>query len=129
VEPDELPHETAIREILEETGVLVEIISEPYPKTDHPDAFFLPTPVYLQSVLAVEKGQRFYHVDLAYLCRPVAQTVIEPGMPPVLPKLKASPEVKESRWVCLKDLSQLTLARNVKEALDHLAPKLSFLGR
>ena len=115
IEPTELPDETVVREIEEETGLMVEIISAPLPRTGDPDAFFLKNPVYVQSVLAVEGGERFYHIDLAYLCRPLAVT--EKGK---LPVLCSSPEVKESRWIALTEVDQVPLAKNVREALDFL---------
>jgi ADP-ribose pyrophosphatase YjhB (NUDIX family) len=113
VEPDELPEETVVREILEETGVEVEIISDPMPKAadGDPDAFFLLRPLFVQAVVAVEKGERYYHIDLAYLCRP-KQT----GLPP----LSCSPEVKESRWIKLTELTSVPLAKNVPEIVGLL---------
>lgn len=115
IEVDELPDETVVREIQEETGLTVEIISTPSPKTGDPEAFFLHNPVYVQSVLAIEGGERFYHVDLAYLCRPVQAS--EKGS---LPLLNSSPEVKESRWVRVSEVDKMPLAKNVREALDFL---------
>ena len=56
IEPDEMPEETVVREILEETGVAVEVLSEPLPQTAGDEAFFLASPLYVQSVLAIEKG-------------------------------------------------------------------------
>lgn len=119
VEVDELPHETAIREIEEETGVKVEIISPPMPNTGDPDAIFLPEPLYVQAVLALENGTRFYHLDLAYLCRP---TVTDK-----LPELHCNPEVKEARWVAIAEVDQIPLAKNVKEALVLAEEKIAKL--
>src|SRR5690349_704299 len=95
IEDNEMPEETVVREILEETGLLVEICGKPKVQTGDRDAFFLSSPLYVQSVLAIEAGERFYHVDLAYLCRP--KRVGED--PPGLPLLQHNPEVKEARWV------------------------------
>lgn len=114
VEPDELPEETVLREILEETGVEVEIISDPMPPTDDPDAFFLSRPFFVQAVLAMEKGERCYHIDLAYLCRPSGA-----GLPP----LSCNPEVKESRWIKLSEITSVPLAKNVLEILELLREK------
>src|SRR5437879_6339782 len=57
IEPLEMPDETAVREILEETGVLVEILGTAQPPSQDAEAFFLPAPLYLQSVLAIEAGE------------------------------------------------------------------------
>jgi len=105
----ELPHEAAIREVLEETGVAVEIVSEPMPQTGDSEAFFLNSPLCLHSVMAVEKGQAVDHLDLCYLCRPVYKSP--------LPEVVASPEVHDAKWVSLDDLEKLPLAKNVKEAV------------
>jgi 8-oxo-dGTP diphosphatase len=115
IEPDELPEETVVREILEETGLSVAVIAQRWAPNDDPDAFFLPQPLFVQAVLAVEKGQRFYHVDMAYLCR-----CTESSTSGTLPALAKTPEVKESRWVKLTELETLPLAKNVSEILDLL---------
>src|SRR5271163_771914 len=72
IEPFEMPHEAAAREVLEETGVAVEVTAPPVPPTAGHNAFFLPQPLCIQAVSAVENGEELYHLDLAYLCRPVA---------------------------------------------------------
>lgn len=115
IESGEMPEQTVVREILEETGVSVDVLSPPLPETGDVEAFFLATPLYVQSVLAVENGQRFYHIDLAYICRPSpANQVNELG----LPFLSSNPESSEVVWVPLADLTKLKLAKNVKEALE-----------
>jgi 8-oxo-dGTP diphosphatase len=115
IEPDEMPEETVVREILEETGVEVEVLSETMPETTTPDAIFLARPLFVQAVLAVEKGERYYHVDLAYLCRPKAN-----GSGSGLPLLISNEEVKESRWIKLSEISSVPLANNVLEILELL---------
>jgi 8-oxo-dGTP diphosphatase len=117
IEPDELPEQTVIREILEETGVTVEILSEPIPTTGDSEAFFLCVPLYLQSVLAIEGGERFFHVDLAFLCRPAAGNALDADG---LPVLTSNEEVKASRWIKLDQVKTLPLAKNVAEAVEML---------
>jgi hypothetical protein len=68
----------------------------------------------MQAVLAVEGGERFYHVDLAYLCR------VKHSSEGSLPPLSNNPEVKESRWIRLTELNSVPLAKNVLEILDLL---------
>lgn len=117
IEDCELPGETVVREILEETGVTVEVVSSPLPHSGDSDAFFLDAPIYLQCVIAKEKGQEFYHLDLCYLCRPVNWNSVADG-PASLPPVCASEEIKEARWVPLDRVDELPLAKNVKSALD-----------
>jgi ADP-ribose pyrophosphatase YjhB (NUDIX family) len=119
IEEFELPEETAVREILEETGVRVEVVCQSAiaVNQDDPDAFFLAQPLFIQSVLAIEQGRRFYHLDFVYLCRPLAGAGEHAiGLPP----LQANAEVKEARWIHLADIDSLPLAKNVKGALQFL---------
>lgn len=119
VEGNELPEETVVREILEETGLEVEVISDIMPATASPDAFFLSRPLFVQAVIAVEKGEQFYHIDLAYLCRPK-----ENGFGSGLPPLRHNPEVKESRWIRLSEINSVPLAKNVLEILELLDERM-----
>lgn len=106
----ELPHEAAVREVFEETGIAVEIISEAMPETGSNEAFFLPKPLCIHNVKAFEKGEHVHHLDLAFLCR-----TVEKG---TLPAIVVSEEVQNAAWVKLDDIHQLELAKNVKEALS-----------
>lgn len=106
----ELPHEAAVREVFEETGVEVEIISEAIPETGSNEAFFLPKPLCIHNVKAFEKGQHVHHLDLAFLCR-----IAQGG---TLPAIAASDEVQSAAWVKLEEVDKLELAKNVKEALS-----------
>jgi 8-oxo-dGTP pyrophosphatase MutT (NUDIX family) len=117
VEPDEMPEETVVRELLEETGLHVEVLSPALPDTGDEEAFFLSSPLYMQSVLAIEKSERFYHVDMAYLCRPTADNEFDSQG---LPLIAGNPEVKEARWVPRARVGELPLAKNVAEALSLL---------
>lgn len=119
IETDELPEETVVREILEETGLEVEVISDIMPNTATPDAFFLSRPLFVQAVIAIEKGEQFYHIDLAYLCRPKSN-----GSGSGLPELLHSPEVKESRWIKLSEINSVPLAKNVQEILELLDERM-----
>jgi len=119
IEEYELPHEAAVRETLEETGLLVEVISDRLPDTGCPHAFFMPQPLCLHHVPATEKGQDLYHLDIAYLCRPV-------NGGKSLPELVSGGEVKDACWAKISELDNLVLAKNVVEAvglaLNRLAP-------
>lgn len=126
VEVDELPHEAAVREVLEETGVLVEILSDNLLDTGDPDAFLLPSPLCTHAVRAHEKGHDLYHFDIVYLCRPVVkQATIDPESK--LPVLVQNAEVHESRWVRLENMGELLLAKNVVEVFELAAKKIDAL--
>lgn len=112
VEPNELPHEAALREVKEETGMSVSIIADPQPVTNDADAFFMPMPLYFQSVLAKENGQDFYHYDLAYLC-----TLALPNKEE-LPAPTGNKEVHDCQWFPYTNLSSLKLAKNVINAVE-----------
>lgn len=124
----EMPHEAAVREVFEETGVKVEVVSEALPVTGDADAFFLKQPLCLHGVRAQEGGQDVYHLDIVYLCKPVTtgnqSAASSFGTGSVLPAIVPCREVKEARWVRLSDLGALPLARNVVEALELARRKL-----
>ncbi|HEY9868720.1 MAG TPA: NUDIX domain-containing protein [Candidatus Obscuribacterales bacterium] len=128
----EMPHEAAVREVFEETGVKVEVLSEALPGTGDADAFFLQQPLCLHGVRAQEGGQDVYHLDIVYLCKPVTTgnrpAIAKPGPGPGLPGIVDCREVKEARWVRLSDLGALPLARNVVEALDLARRKLESIN-
>jgi len=130
IEDGEMPEETAVREILEETGVKVEVICDPLPDTGSTDGFFLKNPLCIHAVKATEGGQDLYHLDLAYLCRPLGvgghgERAADSGLPPV----KHSEEVKAARWVSLQELDSWHLAGNVREAVDLAKVRLGLSGR
>jgi 8-oxo-dGTP diphosphatase len=113
----EMPHEAAVRETFEETGVNVEVISEPMPQTGKKDCLFLPQPLCLHAVTAIEKDLSLYHLDLSYLAKPlpIAET---------LPTIITTDEVHAARWVELGRLGELKLANNVVEVVKLAAAKL-----
>jgi 8-oxo-dGTP pyrophosphatase MutT (NUDIX family) len=118
IEPDEMPHEAAQRETLEETGVEIEVVSVPLPLTGDSDAFILPSPLCIHSVKAVEKGVAYYHIDFAFLCR-LKDSPVE------LPKVAHSDEeVFSARWFALDSYKEVPLAKNVLEVVA-LAIKMS----
>jgi 8-oxo-dGTP pyrophosphatase MutT (NUDIX family) len=112
VEPHELPEETAVREILEETGLSVRVVGETLPSEVDPDAFFLRQPAYMQCVTALEKGGAVYHIDVAFACLPVGQYAS-------LPPLSGNSEVEAAKWVHLDSLDKMSLAKNVAEGVRH----------
>ena len=117
VEDMELPHEAVVREVFEETGVVVEVLSPALPDTGDPDAFLLPGALCMHAVRAVEKGISSYHLDIAYLCRPVIEKREEPEMSGKMPELVDNEEVHGAAWIPFEKLTDYVLAKNVMEVL------------
>lgn len=121
IEDFELPHDAGVREVLEETGVSVRILSPQIAQTESFDAFFLPLPLAIHNVKAFERGQWVHHIDLAYLCVP--EVVPEVG----LPELTHGEDVKDSSWVHLERLHEIPLAANVLELVDSASSRIAEL--
>lgn len=136
VEAHEVPEETCIREILEETGLAVDVVSidlAPEGGNGSPAASgesFLAQPAYIQCVTAREQGSDFYHIDLAYACLPAvneqeAGTSRNAREARDLPPLRTNKEVEDVRWVPLSALDKLPLAKNVAEGVSLTREALS----
>jgi 8-oxo-dGTP pyrophosphatase MutT (NUDIX family) len=67
IEPNELPDEAAVREVLEESGVPVELVGERALDIEHPRQLIRPVGVQLEPIHAGHE-----HIDLVYFARPVA---------------------------------------------------------
>ena len=65
IEPDELPDEAAAREVLEETGVAVELLGERRDDVEDPIQLHRPAGVQLENI-----GPGHQHIDLIYFARP-----------------------------------------------------------
>lgn len=118
IDDGELPHEAAIREVFEETGVRVQVLTPTVPVSVDTDAFFLQQPLCIHGVYAVEKEVELYHIDLAYLC---AVDRAETGE---MPLLTVAEEVHDAAWIPLDGLGSLPLAKNVREVVDMALSKL-----
>jgi 8-oxo-dGTP pyrophosphatase MutT (NUDIX family) len=66
VEPHELPDDAAVREVLEETGVSVELVGDRAVDAPGPRQLVRPRGVQLEDIAPGHQ-----HVDLVYLARPV----------------------------------------------------------
>jgi ADP-ribose pyrophosphatase YjhB (NUDIX family) len=119
IEPGELPDEAAVREVLEETNVAVEVISEDVPDTGSEEVFVLKQPLCMHQVKAFENGEHVYHIDIVYLCRPKLEQELDQGnaadgdMPQVTP----GDGITQSKWVKIEELSSMELAPNVIEVV------------
>ena len=67
VEPHELPDDAALREVMEETGVAIELLGPPPFEVPGPRQLVRPRGVQLESIAPGHE-----HIDLVYLGRPLA---------------------------------------------------------
>lgn len=65
IERDELPDEAALREVLEETGVEVELVGERRDDVEDPVQLIRPAGLQLEDI-----GPGHQHIDLIYFARP-----------------------------------------------------------
>jgi 8-oxo-dGTP pyrophosphatase MutT (NUDIX family) len=73
-ERDELPDEAALREVLEETGIRVELVGERRDDIADPVQLHRPAGVQLEGI-----GPGHQHIDLIYFARPAGPTEIRQG--------------------------------------------------
>ncbi len=71
IEKDELPDEAAVREVLEETGLRVELAGEKREDVEDPMQLMRPAGVQLENI-----GPGHQHIDLIYFARPAGPTEI-----------------------------------------------------
>lgn len=120
----EMPHQAALRETLEETGVPVRVVTEPRPASADQEAFFLPQPLCMHAVYAAEKAGTVYHLDVAFLCLPEGDVGAATGLPP----LKQTGEVNAVRWLDLSATGTVNLAKNVPDIIELALAKLGDAG-
>ena len=65
IEKDELPDDAAVREVLEETGIKVELVGERREDVTDPVQLHRPAGVQLENI-----GPEHQHIDLIYFARP-----------------------------------------------------------
>ena len=97
IDPHELPHEAAIREVLEETGLHVVLQTEPYALGT---VTVLPQPYCM---LLEPIGPAHEHIDLIYFGRVIGGTL--------------NPSIRESdgvRWVDHEALDDPTIAEDIR---------------
>ncbi len=106
LEPNELPHEAAIREALEEANVAVEILSQENIQLDTPGAKTIPRPhqCLLEQIPAYKDQPPHQHIDMIYLGRPLSKVT----------------ETESVRWFNLSEIEALppnALFDDVKQLL------------
>lgn len=100
VEPNELPDEAAVREVLEETGVAVTLTSPPgMPPIPGPRQLARPEAIQLEQI-----GPNHEHIDLVYLARPVDPAQIEPT---------TDRDVQQVGWYSLEEALALPLTEEI----------------
>ncbi|MHA1911175.1 MAG: NUDIX hydrolase [Candidatus Kariarchaeaceae archaeon] len=104
IDPNELPDDAVLREVREETGLEVSIISDQdsYP---YSDIRLLARPHHVQLELIDEKTSH-EHIDLVYFCRPIDGTI-----------LLNQEETNAIRWFSPEDL-----------LADEIRPNVRFMG-
>jgi ADP-ribose pyrophosphatase YjhB (NUDIX family) len=92
VEPNELPDDAAVREVLEETGVACELIGERAPQIGRPVQLVRPEGVQLEPIAPGHE-----HVDLVYFAVPRdgSATICD------------SPECEKAGWYQLAELATM----------------------
>lgn len=100
IEPNELPDEAALREVEEESGLIVELVGPRGVEIDDPDApLQLVRPEGIQ-IENISPGHQ--HIDLIYFARPVVGSM---GM---------LPDVLEGmRWLTAEEFSMIDLTDEV----------------
>jgi 8-oxo-dGTP pyrophosphatase MutT (NUDIX family) len=98
VDPNELPTEAGIREVLEETGVEIKIISDEHVWIDRWNARSLPRPYLclLENLPAHGDQPAHQHIDLIYLGQPIGGSIN-----------KSDKGIEEIRWFSLEEIDAL----------------------
>ncbi|MDF2628059.1 MAG: mutT/nudix family protein [Symbiobacteriaceae bacterium] len=101
IDPNELPDEAAVREVKEETGLDVELLSQPsMPQMPGPLQLARPEGIQLEDI---SPGHQ--HIDLVYFARPVDPAAVRPV---------ANDEVDRVGWYARGDLGRIDLTEEVR---------------
>lgn len=101
VEPNELPDEAAVREVLEETGIPVALLSQPaLPPMPGPRQLARPEGIQLEQI-----GPNHEHIDLIYFARPLDPQQAEPT---------TEREVRQVGWYSLAEADSLPLTEEIR---------------
>lgn len=110
VEDNELIHEAAIREVMEEVGIDIEFINQYYMLKGEEDkrAKLLPTPMLVQ----LEDTGEHYHEDFVYLAEAKTDEIV-------------NHENHEINWFSFDDAINLETFENVKRHLVYIKELMS----
>lgn len=109
IEKDELPDEAAVREVLEESGVEVQLVGERTLNVSSPRQLVRPRGIQLETI-----SEGHEHIDLIYFARPVERydgTLLEtdPSLgwyaPADLEKLELTEEIVQWTTLALNELA------------------------
>lgn len=105
IEPHELPDEAAVREVAEEAGLEVLLISEPgLPQVPGPRQLARPEGIQLEDI-----GPGHQHIDLIYFARPADPAMVKPI---------ANEEVERVGWYGREDLDRIPLTEEVRTWIE-----------
>ncbi len=111
VEKNETPHEAALREVLEETGLVVEIIEQENIKVDFANATSVPRPYLclLENIPSHKDTPAHQHIDFIYLAKPLQGDLLKDS---------------SLRWFTLEEVEALTseveIFEETKQTIQHL---------
>lgn len=101
IEPNELPDEAAVREVREETGLEVHLLSQPaLPPIPGPLQLARPEGIQLEDI---SPGHQ--HIDLVYFARPADPTEVKPV---------ANDEVERVGWYGRANLDHIPITQEVR---------------
>lgn len=113
IEPNELPDEAAVREVLEETGITIRLVGKRGLPIDDPRQLIIPQGIQVETIAPGHE-----HIDLVYFGRPEGSLTIRPNN-----------EAKEIGWYGREKLNKLPLTDEIQmwtnKALDTLSPSSS----
>jgi 8-oxo-dGTP pyrophosphatase MutT (NUDIX family) len=119
LEENETPEEAAIREVFEETGLLIEIIEQENLHICHHNGKSIPRPYLclLENIPEYKEFPAHQHIDFIYVARPLDT--------PTLTPLKDHP----LRWFTQKEIQELIAEKEIftetQEVIDHLFSSFS----
>lgn len=101
IEDDEMPEETAIREVYEETGIRIKLLGERFPRED--DCI---RPLGIQK----NRGkQGDVHIDIIYA-----------GMPLSIDEVDEDDEIDKHCWFSRDELDEIEVFPDIKITMDHI---------
>lgn len=105
IEPGELPDEAAVREVKEESGLDVVLLSQPaLPPLPGPRQLARPEGIQLEQI-----GPDHQHIDLIYFARPADPTAVKPV---------ANLEVERVGWYGRDQLDQIPVTEEVRAWIE-----------
>jgi 8-oxo-dGTP pyrophosphatase MutT (NUDIX family) len=116
VDPNELPDDAAVREVLEETGIRAELVGERTPRVGDPIPLLRPEGIQLELIAPGHE-----HIDLVYFARRRGGEIV------------ASPECERAGWYRLDELEALGVNAEIRDwsgrAIGAVAARLASLDR